>query len=123
MTALPLFDQVFAGRAEPKGPPLTGADLRDSGIQQAVDHLERVKAGYIERCLRKIEELKPETVITSESLREMAGDPPIGCENSIAGILKRAASKKYRFIVNTGEEENAKRPTIHAKKLYRWRRV
>lgn len=121
--SLPLFEPLFAGAPEPTGLPLTGADLRDAGIQQALDHLEAVKAEYIELCLSKIEELKLETVITSESLRELAGEPPIGCENAIAGILKRAASKKYRLIVNTGQEENAKRPSIHAKKLYRWRRI
>lgn len=119
--SLPLFDRVFSGKPEPTGPPLTGADLRDAGIQQAMGHLERVKAEYIQLCLSKIEELKPETVITSESLREMAGEPPTGCENSIAGILKRASSRK--LIVNTGVEVNATRPTIHAKKICLWKRI
>lgn len=119
--SLPLFDRVFSGKPERVSPPLTGTELRDAGIQQALDHLERVKAEYIQLCLSKIEEMKPETVFTSESLREMAGDPPTGCENSIAGILKRAASRK--LIANTGVEVKATRPSIHAKKLYLWRRV
>ena len=121
MSAHPLFDQVFSGTPEPKGPPLTGVDLRDSGIQQALDHVLKVKAEYVELCLSKIAELQPETVITSECLREMAGEPPVGCENSIAGILKRAASRN--LIVNTGVEVTAKRTSIHAKKLCLWRRV
>lgn len=121
MSALPLFDQVFSGTPAPTGKPLSGSDLRDSGIQQALDHVERVKAEYIETCLKKLEGLKPGALITSEDLRELAGDPPLGCENSIAGILKRAASKN--LIVNTGQEQTAKRTTIHAKKLCVWKRT
>lgn len=123
MSALPLFDRVFDGTPAPTGKALTGAELRDAGIQQALDHLERVKAEYIETCLEKIKELKSGTLITSEDLRGLAGDPPLGCENSIAGILKRAASKKYGLIVHTGEDRPAKRPSIHSKNLAIWRRV
>lgn len=121
MSALPLFDQVFSGTPAPTGKPLTGKDLRDSGIQQALDHVERVKAEYVETCLEKIKELTSGTLLTSEDLRELAGDPPLGCENSIAGILKRAASKN--LIVNTGKEQTARRTTIHAKKLCIWKRI
>jgi hypothetical protein len=117
----PLFDRVFSGTPEQPGPPLTGEDLRDSGIQQALDHLERVKVGYIETCLREIRKLKVGAMLTSEDLRELAGAPPEGCENSIAGILKRAQS--LGLIANTGEERTAKRTTIHAKKLCVWRRI
>lgn len=117
----PLLDQLFSGKPTPPKRRLTGSDLRDSGIQQALDHVLKVKAEYVALCLSKIEELKPETVITSECLRELAGEPPIGCENSIAGILKRAASRN--LIVNTGVEVTAKRTTIHAKKLCLWKRI
>lgn len=123
MSAHPLFDQVFSGTPVPTGKPLTGGDLRDAGIQQALDHLERVKAEYIETCLEKIRALRSGTLITSEDLRGLAGDPPVGCENSMAGILKRAASKKHGLIVNTGEDRPAKRPSIHAKNLTIWRRL
>lgn len=121
MSAMPLLDQLFAGDPAPTGPPLTGEDLRDSGIQQAINHLEKVKAGYIDSCLYEIRQLSKGTTLTSETLRELAGEPPTGCENSIAGILKRAVSQG--LIVNTGEETTAKRVTIHAKKLCLWRRI
>lgn len=116
--SLPLFDQVFAGTAMPKGKRLTGADLRDSGIQQALDHLERVKASYIDSCLDEIKQLSTGRTLTSEDLREMAGDPPTGCENAMAGIFRRAQSQG--LIANTGQEQTAKRTTIHAKKLCVW---
>lgn len=118
---LPLFEKVFDGTPAPTGPPLTGADLRDAGIQQALDHLERVKKEYIDSCMYEIRQLGKGTTFTSETLREMAGEPPTGCENSIAGILRRAQSQG--LIVNTGEEVIAKRTTIHAKKLRLWRRI
>lgn len=118
---LPLFEKVFDGTPAPTGPPLTGADLRDAGIQQALDHLERVKKEYIDSCMYEIRQLGKGTTFTSETLREMAGEPPTGCENSIAGILKRAVSQG--LIVNTGQEQTAKRTTIHAKKLCVWKRV
>ena len=108
-----------AGIAKPR--QLSGAELRDSGIQSALDHVLKIKAEYVETCLSEIAKLSLGATLTSEDLRELAGDPPEGCENSIAGILKRAASKK--LIVNTGEETTAKRTTIHAKKLCVWRRL
>lgn len=119
--SLPLFDHVFAGVPAPKSKRLTGADLRDSGIQQALDHLERVKAGYIDLCLHEIRQLGKGTKLTSEDLREKAGEPPTGCENSIAGILKRA--KSQGLIAITREEQTAKRSSIHAKKLCVWIRL
>lgn len=118
---LPLFDQVFSGTPAPISRPLTGADLRDAGIQQAIDHLERLKREYIDYCLLKISQLSKGETFTSEDLRDLAGAPPTGCENSIAGILKRA--KCQGLIITTGEERPAKRAKIHAKKLCVWRRI
>lgn len=117
----PLFEPLFSGTPEPTGPPLTGKDLRDSGIQQALDHLERLKADYIDSCLYEIRQLTKGTTLTSEDLRALAGDPPEGCENSVAGILKRAQSRG--LITNTGDERTAGRTTIHGKKLCVWKRI
>lgn len=117
----PLFDKVFSGTPAPSGPPLTGSDLRDSGIQQALDHVERVKSEYVDSCLYKIQQLTKGATLTSEDLRELAGNPPEGCENAVAGILKRAQSKG--LIANTGEERPARRTTVHAKKLCIWVRI
>jgi hypothetical protein len=121
MSTHPLFDKVFLGCPSPVSQPLTGEQLRDSGIQQAVDHLERVKAEYIDSCLYEIQQLSKGTTLTSEDLRELAGDPPIGCENAVAGILKRAQSRG--LITNTGEERPTKRSSVHAKRLCIWRRI
>ena len=121
MSTHPLFETLFSGAPAPVSQPLTGRDLRDSGIQQALDHLERVKADYIDSCLNWIRELSKDAAFTSECLRELVGEPPTGCENSIAGILKRA--KHEGLIVNTGVEVAAKRTSIHAKKICIWQRI
>jgi hypothetical protein len=121
MSTHPLFDKVFSGSPAQVSKPLTGEELRDSGIQQAVGHLERVKAEYIDLCLYEIRQLSKDTMLTSEDLREMAGDPPTGCENAVAGILKRAQSRG--LIANTGEERPAKRSSVHAKRLCIWKRI
>src|ERR1051325_1706482 len=118
---MPLLDKIFEGAPAPVSKPLTGEDLRDAGIQQAVDHLQRVKAEYVDSCLYEIERLSKGATLTSEDLRELAGDPPTGCENSVAGILKRAQGRG--LIVNTGQERPAKRSSVHAKRLCIWRRI
>jgi hypothetical protein len=123
LSSQPLFDLIFPDPPIVGHVPLSGSDLRDSGIQSALDHVLKIKSEYVASCLEKIAELKSGTTFTSEDLRDLAGAPPEGCENSIAGILKRAASAKYKLIVITSEERIAKRTTIHAKKLYVWRRL
>jgi hypothetical protein len=116
----PQLDLLFAGTPD-RVPKLSGRDLRDSGIESAFDHVLQVKAEYVVRCLAEITKLGSGTLFTSEALRDLAGEPPEGCENSMAGILKRAASQK--LIRNTGEERVAERVTIHAKKLCIWIRL
>jgi hypothetical protein len=121
--SLPLFDQVFSGPPAPVRKPLTGRELRDSGIDSAYQHVLKVKAKYVDDCLAKIAALPSGSMFTSEDVRQMAGDPPLGCENSIAGILKRAAGKNHNLIVITKETRQGKRASLHAKDLSLWRRL
>lgn len=89
----------------------------------SLDHVLKVKADYVDASLDAIRKLKPGTSITSETLRDLVGDPPTEVPNCIAGILKTAASAKHNLIVITSEEVTAKRTKIHAKKLSIWRRI
>jgi len=121
---LPLFDQIFSGPRN--GPPnsLSGADLRDAGIQAALDRAERIKADYVAGCLKAIASFAPGTLLTSENVREIAGDPPVEVNHSVlAGIMKRAASKEYGLIRITRETQPAKRASVHAKALQIWVRL
>lgn len=122
MSANPLLDQIFSGTPEPTGPPLTGADLRDLGIEDALQHAELIKGEYVERCLDAIRQFPSGCLITSEDVREKAGDPPLEVNRSVmAGILRKAASQNLIYI--TAETRPAKRVTVHAKRLSCWRRV
>jgi hypothetical protein len=122
-TSLPLFDQVFSGPPAPVRKPLTGPELRDSGIRSALDHVMKVKAEYVADCLKSIAALPSGTLITSETIRRMDGDPPLGCGNCIAGILRKAAGKNHKLIVITDQRVHAKRELLHAAELRIWRRL
>lgn len=121
-TALPLFESLFSGSPDPVGKPLTGRDLRDLGIEDALARAMRVKSDYVERCLSAIKEFPKGSLITSEDLREKAGDPPAEISpNCMAGILKKAASQG--LIICTSQRVNAKRASLHAKELRCWLRI
>lgn len=122
-TQLDMVD-IFSGNAAPTGPSLSGRDLRDSGIEEAYQRALRVKRDYVEKCLSAIRSFPSGTLLTSEDIREKAGDPPSVLDKSVmAGILKNAASKEHGLIVITGGERAAKRPSVHSKNLSLWRRL
>jgi len=123
MSAHPLFDQLFdkplAGHVAP-----TGRELRDWQIEDALQRAIRVKNDYVEKCLEAIKSFPSGSLITSEDVRDKAGDPPSAIDKSImAGILKHAASKKHKLIKITGETRPAKRASVHAKALQIWVRL
>lgn len=117
--SMPLFDRLFAGTPAPTGPPLTGADLRDSGIESVLSHTpEEYKVRFIEA----VKSFPVGHLITTEDIRERAGDPPPETHyNCMGGLIRRAVSQK--LIEPTGKDRNAKRPSLHATKLAIWRRV
>jgi hypothetical protein len=118
----PLFDRCFAGTPAPQAKPLSGADLRDLGIADALERAEKVKAEYVQSCIEAIKEFPSGCLITSEDIREKAGDPPSSVDRSVmAGILRKAASRN--LIQITRETRPAKRVTVHAKHLACWRRM
>jgi hypothetical protein len=121
---LPLFDQIFSGPKAPVRKPLTGRELRDFGIDDALARAERVKGEYVAKCIDAIKSFPTGTLITSEDIREKAGEPPVSVDRSVmAGILKKAASAQLKLIVITEYTRNAQRVTVHAKKLSCWRRL
>jgi hypothetical protein len=110
MSTQPLFKDLFSG--PPVGQPLTGADLRDSGIAQAyMNAPDDLELQYIFAA----NDLKQGDRLTSEDLRRMCGDPPSEFRNCLAGVLKFCQSIK--LIQITGETRTAERKTIHAKAL------
>lgn len=120
--SLPLFEKLFEGSSLVGHVPLSGKDLRDLGIDDAYDKAVRVKAEYVERCSREIKSIPTGALITSEDVREKAGDPPSEISpNCMAGILKKAASQGLIQITN--ERVHAKRASLHAAELRCWARL
>jgi len=121
MSSQPLFDQLFdkplAGHVAP-----TGQDLKSWGIEDALQRAIRIKGEYVEACLTAIKSFPSGTLLTSEDVRDKAGDPPNEISpNCMAGILKRAAAQK--LIVITDSRVHAKRSSLHAAELRQWRKL
>jgi hypothetical protein len=120
----PLFDNLFPDPPLRSHQPLSGEQLRDFGIEDALQRAIRVKNDYVEKCLEAIKSFPRGAMITSEDVRDRAGDPPSAIDKSImAGILKRAASRQYGLITITKETRPAKRSSVHAKDLAIWRKL
>ena len=121
MSGSPLFNRIFE-QDELFRSVDVGSVLRDRGIEAALEKAQRLKSDYIERCLSAIKEFPKGARITSESVRDVAGDVPEGISpNCMAGILKKAAAQG--LIVITKERVNGKRPSLHAAEIRVWVRL
>lgn len=119
MSALPLFDPLFSGKPEPKGKPLTGEELRDSGMESVLRHTPET---YKEAFLSAIKNLPRGLCFTVEDVRSRAGDPPEAVHYNCIGALVRSAARQ-KLIVRTTERRKAKRASLHASELAIWRRI
>ena len=119
MSTYPLFEQVFSGTPEPTGPPLTGEELKISGMESVVSH---TPDWYRDRFVEAVKHFPRGHLFTVEDVRNKAGDPPEGTHyNCMGGLMRTAASLK--LIVRTSERRKAKRVSLHASELAVWRRV
>lgn len=121
MSAQPLFDRLF-DKGELTRSVDVGRVLKERGIEDAYDKAVRVKAQYVESCLEAIKEFPKGSRITSEDVRDVAGDVPEEVSpNCMAGILKKAA--REGLIMITSERVNAKRRSLHAAEIRVWLRI
>ena len=119
MSSLPLLDKIFEGIPEPVGAPLTGEELKLSGIESVVSHTPE---WYRDAFIQAVEDLPKGTWFTVEDIRDIVGDPPDQVSpNCMGGLMRRAAGKK--LIIRTSERRNAKRASLHASEIAVWRRV
>lgn len=118
MSSQPLLDQLFEPPPLQGHVPLTPEQLRDSGIEQAFQSApDELELKYI----YAISNLKPFDRLTSETLRQMCGDPPAEYRHVLAGVLKFCVSVK--LIRPTGEVRKAERATVHSKDLSVYERL
>lgn len=115
----PLFKDIFAGEPAPQGKPLTGEELKVSGIESVLTHTPQ---WYREKFVAAIKGFPRGFCFTIEDVRSIAGDPPKETHyNCMGGLMRTAASQK--LIVRTTERRKAKRASLHASELAVWRRV
>lgn len=117
-TQLP-FEKLFEGKPEPQGPPLSGEELRDSGIASVINHTPEI---YRSRFIETVKGFPRGRLFTVEDVREVAGNPPPESHYNVMGGLMRTAMSQ-KLIVRTTERRKAKRPSLHASEIVVWRRV
>lgn len=119
MSTEPLFRELFAGDPSPTGPPLTGEELRDSGIVSVINHTPEV---YRDRFVEAVKGFPRGHLFTVEDVRAIVGDPPPETHyNAMGGLMRTVASLK--LIRRTLERRKAKRPSLHASELAVWRKL
>lgn len=115
----PLLDRIFDGDPAPTGKPLTGEELRDSGIASVINHTPEV---YKARFIEAVKKFPRGHVFTVEDVREIIGNPPPETHyNAMGGLMRTVAS--MNLIRRTHERRKAKRPSLHASELSVWRRL
>ena len=119
MSTTPLFEKIFDGTLEPTGPPLTGEELRDSGIASVINHTPEI---YRQRFIEAVKTFPRGQLFTVEDVREIAGDPPPETHyNCVGGLMRSVAG--MGLMRRTHERRKAKRPSLHASELAVWRRL
>jgi hypothetical protein len=115
----PLFEKIFEGAPAPTGPPLTGKDLKSSGMRSVLRH---TPDWYRDAFRSAVEKFPHGKTFTVEDVREVIGDPPDGVSpNCMGSLMLMIASKK--LAKKTGYYVKAKRPCMNATELACWVRI
>lgn len=114
------LDLLFAGRPEPTGPPLTGDDLKRSGMDSVFRHTPQ---WYVDKFRTAVEGFEKGRLFTVEDVRAIAGDPPTQdvSSNCMGSLMRMLAQKK--LATKTGYYVKAKRVCMNSTDLAQWRRI
>lgn len=116
---LPFFDQIFDGTPAPTGPPLTGEELKRSGMESVERHTPE---WYRKAFHAAVESFPRGHLFTVEDVRAIAGDPPREVSSNCMGPLMSGLARK-KLARTTGFYVNAERPCMNATKLAQWIRL
>jgi hypothetical protein len=120
MSTHPLFDKVFSGPRAPSSTPLTGEELKESGMRSVFRH---TPDWYREAFRSAVETFPRGKTFTVEDVREIAGDPPVDeVSSSCMGSLMIMVAK-MKLAKKTGYYVKAKRPNMNATDLACWVRI
>lgn len=120
MSTHPLFDQILSGKPAPTGPPLTGKDLKRSGMRSVFRHTPE---WYREAFREAVEKFPRGKTFTVEDVRAVIGDPPKDevSSNCMGSLMTMVARKK--LAKKTGYYVPAKRACMNATDLACWVRI
>lgn len=116
MSTTPLFDKVFSGEPAPSSPPLTGEDLKRSGMESVSRHIPE---WYRDAFMQTVESLPRGHVFTVEDIRAVIGDTPKGTHYNAMGSLVLTMAKR-KLAKKTGLNVKAKRPHMNATEIAEW---
>lgn len=115
---LPLFEQIFDGPPAPTGKPLTGEDLKRSGMESVKRH---IPLWYREAFLKAVADFPQGRMFTVEDIRAIVGDPPDVHYNAMGSLVLLMAQRK--LARKTGLYVKAKRPHMNATEIAQWERL
>lgn len=116
----PLLDQIFEGAPAPVSPPLTGEQLKASGMQSVARH---TPDWYRDAFRSAVAGFPSGKTFTVEDVREIAGDPPSDevSPNCMGALMTMVA--RMKLAKKTGYYVKAKRPNMNATDLACWVRI
>jgi hypothetical protein len=117
MSTHPLFDKVFLGCPSPVSQPLTGEELKKSGMRSVLRH---TPDWYRDAFRSAVAGFPSGKTFTVEDVREIAGDPPSDevSPNCMGSLMMMVA--RMRLAKKTGYYVKAKRPKMNATDLAVW---
>lgn len=119
MSTEPLFRELFAGDPSPTGHPLTGEELKRSGMESVERHTPE---WYRNAFQSAVESFPRGMKFTVEDVRAIAGDPPPGVHYNAMGPLMLMIAKA-KLAKKTGFYLKAKRPHMNQTELAEWVRL
>ncbi|HEX7330371.1 MAG TPA: hypothetical protein VF290_02660 [Pyrinomonadaceae bacterium] len=117
--SLPLFEQVFAGEPEPTDRPLTGAELRDSGMASVLSHTPEE---FKERFARRVEGFPRGYRFTMDRVVDELGGRPADVHPNAIGALTSSMVKRS-LIKRTGVMLKGERASLHRTDMPEWERL
>lgn len=111
--SFPLFDQVFDGSPEPTGPPLSGQDLKESGIAEVQRNANPEWLEAFRLALERV--ARSQRRFTSDAIWEEfeKGDTPYQHEPRAAGAVVVKAIKDGVIVPVTSLFWKSNRPLCH----------
>lgn len=115
----PLFETLFRGSPDPSFVPLTGKELRDSGIEEAI---KAAPESWKDKFKSAIENKSAGEIFTIEEVVESLGGRPFDTRPAAIGALTFHLAKRG-VMERTGATVKAHRAARRNGDLAVWRRV